>query len=33
MVLGWAALRQDELKDNWNLATLNQETFEIDPLR
>jgi hypothetical protein len=33
MLLGWAALRQDELMENWQLATENQATFEIDPLR
>ena len=33
MLLGWAAIRQDELMDNWNLASANQETFEIDPLK
>jgi len=33
MLLGWAALHQDELMENWNLAVINQETFVIDPLR
>jgi len=33
MLLGWAALHQEELMENWNLAVVNQETFEIDPLR
>lgn len=33
MLLGWAALHQEELMENWNLATIKQETFEIDPLR
>ena len=33
MVLGWAAIRQDELMDNWELATKQQELFEIEPLR
>ena len=33
MLLGWAALRQDQLLENWSLATRNQELFEIEPLR
>lgn len=33
MVLGWAALRQDQLMDNWDLATKRQELFVIEPLR
>lgn len=33
MVLGWAAMRQDELLDNWALAEKNQELFPIEPLR
>lgn len=33
MLLGWAALRQDELLDNWELASRNQELFTIEPLR
>ena len=33
MVLGWAAIRQDELMDNWELAVRQQELFEIEPLR
>jgi len=33
MLLGWAALRQDELLENWKLAEQMQELFEIDPLK
>ena len=33
MLLGWAALQQDELLENWALAEKNQELFPIDPLR
>lgn len=33
MLLGWAALHQDELLENWSLAEQNQELFPIDPLR
>jgi hypothetical protein len=33
MVLGWAALHQDELRDNWALAREKQELFSIDPLK
>jgi len=33
MVLGWAAFHQEELMENWNLAVLNQQTYEIAPLR
>lgn len=33
MVLGWAAFHQDELQENWKRAVLNQELFEIEPLR
>lgn len=33
MVLGWAAIRQDQLMDNWELAVKKQELFEIEPLR
>lgn len=33
MVLGWAALRQNELLDDWELATRKQELFVIEPLR
>ena len=33
MVLGWAALRQDDLLANWDLAASQQEMFPIEPLR
>lgn len=33
MLLGWAAIRQDQLMDNWELATQKQELFAIEPLR
>ena len=33
MVLGWAALRQDDLLANWDLAARQQELFPIEPLR
>ena len=33
MLLGWAALHQEELLENWNLAQKQQELFPIDPLR
>lgn len=33
MLLGRAALHQDELLENWALAEHNQELFPIDPLR
>lgn len=33
MLLGWAALHQDELLENWKLAELKQELFAIEPLR
>lgn len=33
MLLGWAALRQDQLMDNWELAARKQELFEIEPLK
>lgn len=33
MLLGWAALHQDELMENWCLAENKQELFAIDPLR
>lgn len=33
MVLGWAAIRQDQLLDNWELAIKQQELFTIEPLR
>ncbi len=33
MLLGWAALHQEELLENWNLAKERQELFPIDPLK
>ena len=33
MLLGWAALHQEELRENWELAKLKQELFAIEPLR
>ena len=33
MVLGWAAIRQDQLMENWELAIRKQELFEIEPLK
>lgn len=32
MLLGWAALHQEELMENWELARNNQELFPIEPL-
>ncbi|WP_442867444.1 DUF4160 domain-containing protein [Candidatus Acetatifactor stercoripullorum] len=33
MLMGWAALHQDELKENWHLARQKETLFQIDPLR
>lgn len=33
MVLGWAAIRQDQLMENWELAVRNQDLFQIEPLK
>ena len=33
MVLGWAAIRQDQLMENWELAVRNQDHFQIEPLK
>ena len=33
MLLGWAALHQDELLENWELAVKKQELFAIEPLK
>lgn len=33
MLIGWAALHQDELMENWQLAEKNQELFAINPLK
>lgn len=33
MLLGWAALHQEELLENWALAQDKQELFTIEPLK
>ena len=33
MLLGWAALRQDQLIENWNLAANKQDLFPLEPLK
>lgn len=33
MLLGWAAFHQEELLENWNLATEQQELFSIEPMK
>ena len=33
MVLGWTALHQEELLENWELAKNKHELFSIEPLR
>lgn len=33
MVLGWTALHQEELLENWELASNHIEPFEIEPLK
>ena len=33
MLLGWAALHQEELMENWCLAEQRQELFPIEPLK
>ena len=33
MLMGWAALHQEELKEEWYLAQLQKELFPIDPLK
>jgi len=32
MLLGWTALHQDELMENWELASKGEDTFAIAPL-
>jgi len=32
MLFGWAALHQEELLENWELASKGEKTFEIAPL-
>ncbi|OAA86957.1 hypothetical protein WY13_02352 [Clostridium ljungdahlii] len=33
MLYGWAALHQEELKEDWYLAKLQKELFSIEPLK
>ena len=33
MLLGWTAIHQEELKENWYLAQEKQELFQIEPLK
>lgn len=33
MLLGWTALHQEELKEEWYLAQQKQELFPIEPLK
>jgi hypothetical protein len=33
MLLGWAALHQDELLENWALASKGTPPFNIEPLK
>ena len=33
MLLGWTALHQDELLENWNLAELGEDFFDVEPLK
>ncbi len=33
MLLGWAAFHQEELMENWELATQQQELFAIEPMK
>ena len=33
MLLGWAALHQEELKENWYLARQKETLFSIEPLK
>lgn len=33
MLMGWAALHQEELKENWYLARQKETLFQIDPLK
>lgn len=33
VLLGWSALRQDQLLDNWELASKSQKLFAIEPLK
>ena len=33
MLLGWTALHQEELLENWQLAEQKQDLFPIEPLK
>ena len=33
MLLGWAAIHQEELEENWYLARKKQELFRVEPLK
>lgn len=33
MLLGWTALHQEELKENWYLARQKETLFSIEPLK
>ena len=33
MLLGWAAIHQEELEENWYLAREKQELFKVEPLK
>ena len=33
MLLGWAAFHQEELLENWNLASSGELPFDIEPLK
>jgi hypothetical protein len=33
MLLGWTALHQEELLENWQLAEQKQDLFSIEPLK
>jgi hypothetical protein len=33
MIYGWAALHQEELREEWYLAQQKQELFPIEPLK
>ena len=33
MLLGWCALHQEELLENWDLARNGKQLFEIEPLK
>lgn len=33
IILGWASLHQEQLKENWYLATIGESLYEVEPLR